>query len=129
MLRGIPGNDGVKLAVADVDAGHMSGAARQQDMGKAAGGGADVQRLFAGRVYGEGVERRRELDAAARNPRIGRAGGQLRGKGQGSDGLATTRPSSVTSPASIASRALARLANKPRSTRAISARLVSVTPS
>ena len=58
----------------------MGCAARQQDMGEAAGRGADVEGLFSGRIDGEVVERRRELDAAARNPRIGRAGVSCGGK-------------------------------------------------
>ena len=51
----------MKLAVTDVDASHMRRAARQQNMGEAAGRGADVERLFAGWIERENVERGGEL--------------------------------------------------------------------
>ena len=119
----------VKLAVADIDAGHMRRAARQQDIGKTAGRGADVERLLAGRIERKNIERRSELHAAARHPGIDGAGVEPRAFGDRFGGFGDRTPSRVTSPASIASRALARLAKKPRSTKARSARVVALTRS
>ena len=57
----------VELAVADVERDHARGAALEQDVGEAAGRGADVERVTPGRVDAELVERVRELVAAARD--------------------------------------------------------------
>ena len=63
----------VQLPVADVDGDHARGAALQQDVGEAAGRGADVEAVEARRIDAERVERVRELLAAARDVRRGRA--------------------------------------------------------
>ena len=55
----------VELPVADVERDDARGAALQQHVGEAAGRGADVERLAAGDGDAEGVERVRELQAAA----------------------------------------------------------------
>src|SRR4029079_16676766 len=57
----------VELAIGDVERDHVGGAALQQAVGEAAGGGADVERAATGRVDPQRVERVRELDAAARD--------------------------------------------------------------
>ena len=57
----------VELAVGDVERDDVLGAALEQAVGEAAGGGADVQRAAAGDVEPERVERVGELDAAARD--------------------------------------------------------------
>src|SRR5579862_938823 len=59
----------VQLAVADVDRNHAGSAALQEHVGETAGGGADVEAVEARRVQAEGVERVRELLAAARDVR------------------------------------------------------------
>ena len=48
----------------------MPRAALQPDVGKPAGGGADVERNGLGRINPEGLEGMRELDAAAADPRM-----------------------------------------------------------
>ena len=59
-----------------------------------------------------------ELHAAAADPGMGGLGGDRTASGSTSSaGLAAVRPSTVTRPASMAARALARLSNRPRSTR------------
>ena len=60
----------VDLAVADVERDDADGAALEQDVGEAAGGGADVERLAS--VHGDGkrIERVRELEAAAADVRM-----------------------------------------------------------
>ena len=60
----------VELSASDVERDHVSGAALQQDVGEAAGRGADVERTLAGRIDAEGVERVRQLDAAAADVRM-----------------------------------------------------------
>src|SRR5205807_496059 len=60
----------VELAVADVERDHVRRAALEQDVGEAAGRGADVERVRAGDVEPELVERVCELLPAARD--IGR---------------------------------------------------------
>ncbi len=59
----------VQLAVADVERDHARRAALEQDVGEAAGRGADVDAVEAGRVDAEPVEPVRELLAAARDVR------------------------------------------------------------
>ena len=72
----------------------------------------------------EGVERRGELDAAARDPGMRRAGLDPRVFGERRRRpCARVSPSALTSPAAIAACARARLAKNPRSTRRRSARL------
>ena len=60
--------------MADVERDDARGAALQQHVGEAAGGGADVERLAAGDVDAEGVERVRELEPAAADVRVVRRG-------------------------------------------------------
>ena len=62
-----------ELAVADVDGGDPARAARQQNVGEAAGRSADVEAIAAARIEPERVERRLQLDAAARGPGMGGA--------------------------------------------------------
>ena len=57
----------MQLPVADVQRDHARGAALQQDVREPAGRGADVEAVAPGRVDPEGVERVRELLAAARD--------------------------------------------------------------
>ena len=57
----------VELAVGDVERRDVLRSALQQAVGEAAGGGADVQRVAAGDVDLQRVERVGELDAAARD--------------------------------------------------------------
>ena len=79
------------LAVADVDCRDMRGAALQQDFGKAAGRGADVETGPAGRVELEMVEPRGKLQGGARDVILCRIGdrdgdiGQERLAGLGDD--------------------------------------------
>ena len=63
---------GVELSAADVDRNDLRRAARQEHVGEASGRGADVEADEARRIEREGVERRGELDPAARRPRMGR---------------------------------------------------------
>ena len=66
----------IELPVADVERDDVARAALQQDVGEAAGGGADIERAAALDVDVERVERVRELDAAAAD--VGMVGrGQL----------------------------------------------------
>ena len=60
----------VQLAVAHVERDHMTRAALQPHVGEAAGRRAHVEGDAIGGVDPEGVERRRELDAAAADPRM-----------------------------------------------------------
>ena len=60
----------VDLPVADVERDDARGAALEQDVGEAAGGGADIQRLAAVDGDGERVERVRELQPAAADVRM-----------------------------------------------------------
>ena len=62
----------VELPVADVDGDDAPRPALQQDVGEAAGRGADVEAGEARGIEGEGVERGGELEAPARNVRMGR---------------------------------------------------------
>ena len=64
----------IELSVADVDGDDLRRAAREQDVGEASGRGADVEADEARRIEPEGVERRGELDPAARRQRVGRPG-------------------------------------------------------
>src|SRR5882724_1498612 len=66
VLAQLPG----QLPVSDIDGVDLGGAARQQHVGEAAGRGADVEPDAAGRVDGEMIEGMRELQAAARDPRM-----------------------------------------------------------
>jgi hypothetical protein len=60
----------VDLPVTDVERDDARRAAFEQDVGEAAGGGADVERLASLDGNAEGVERVRELDAAAPDVRM-----------------------------------------------------------
>ena len=55
----------MELAVADVDGDHAGGAALEQDVAEAAGGGAEVEAVEPGRFDAERVEPVLELLAAA----------------------------------------------------------------
>ena len=66
----VGGEARVELAVADVDRDHRTRAAREQHVGEAAGRGADVEAGEAVGIEAEGVERRGELDPAARGPGV-----------------------------------------------------------
>ena len=57
----------MQLPVADVERDHAGGAALEEHVGEAAGGGADVEAVAPRRVDPERVERVRELLAAARD--------------------------------------------------------------
>ena len=57
----------MQLPVADVERDHARGAELQENVREPAGGGADVEAVAPGRVDAEGVERVRELLAAARD--------------------------------------------------------------
>src|SRR5262252_10580292 len=59
---------GMQLIATDIDRVDASRAAFDQDLGEAAGRGADVEAHLAGDVECQTVERMRELDAAARHP-------------------------------------------------------------
>jgi len=56
--------------VADVHRMHKGGAASQQHVGEAAGGGADVEAHQSGRVEREVIKRAHQLEAAARHPGV-----------------------------------------------------------
>ncbi len=64
---------GVQLAVADVERDHPGRAALEEDVREPAGRGADVEAVATGRIDAEGVERVRELLAAARDEARSRA--------------------------------------------------------
>ena len=89
----------VELAMADVDGVDAPRAARQQHIGEAAGRSADIETIEAMRIEPESVERRRELDAAARDPGMGRARcDRARPAATPSEGLRKTTPSTDTRP-------------------------------
>ena len=119
----VGGEPGVELAVPDVDGDHAFRPAPEQHVGEAAGRGADVEAGEARGIEPEGVERGGELDAAARDIRVGRLGFDRRVRPIGVRGLAQGSPSTRTRPAAMAACARARLGKKPRSTRTMSARL------
>ena len=122
--RGSAASAPVELAVADVDGDRRVLAPRmQQHVGEAAGRGADVEAGEPGGIEREGVERGGELEAAARDVRVGRLGFDRGGLVDLLGGLAHHAPPILTSPAAIAACARARLGKKPRSTRTMSARL------
>ena len=54
--------------MADIDGDDAGRAARKQNVGEASGRGAEVEADKAGRIEGEGVERRGKLDPATRRP-------------------------------------------------------------
>src|SRR5690606_33144829 len=60
----------VELTVTDVERDDPAGAALQQHVGEAAGGGADVERLSPLDGNAKGVERVRQLHAAAADIRM-----------------------------------------------------------
>ena len=65
VTRGSSRRRSVDLAVGDVDRGDPGGAALQQAVGEAAGGGADVEAVAPGGVDPERLERVLQLDPAA----------------------------------------------------------------
>ena len=98
----------MELAVGHVEGDHRGGAALEQAVGEAAGGGAHVERAPAGRVDPERVERVGELHAPARDVRrrlghrhVGLVGHQLAR-------LLAGRPPTRTSPAITAAAARER---------------------
>ena len=99
-----------ELAVADVDGPDLGGAAGEQDLGEAAGRGAEVERDGARRVEAEDVERVHELQRAARDPgvRVGVDGRGPRRTARAAAGRVAGAPSTRTTPASISARARAR---------------------
>ena len=114
----------IELSAADVDRDDVRRAAREENVGEAAGRGADVEAGEARGIEPEGVERGRELDPAARDVRMGRFGLDRRvARPTASDAFVSATPPTLTSPAAIAACARARLEKKPRSTRTMSARL------
>src|ERR1035437_1130714 len=60
----------IELTVADVERDDAGGSSLQQHVGEAAGRGADIEGAAAGGIHGEGLERVRELDAAAADVRM-----------------------------------------------------------
>jgi hypothetical protein len=74
---GVAAQPPVELAVRDVERHHVRGAALQQAVGEAAGGGADVQRPAPLDRHAQGIERVRELDPAARHVFGGSVDAQL----------------------------------------------------
>src|SRR5882757_425203 len=68
----------MQLAVADVDGENDAGAVRQQHLGEAAGGGADVEADMAFDIDRILFQRAGELDAAAGYPGVGGLRGNLR---------------------------------------------------
>ena len=116
----------VELAVADVERDDPRRAAAEQDVGEAAGRGADVEREASGHLDAEDVERVRELDAAASDVRMVRL--DQRDVGVGRDrraGLGHDLAVHADSPARISPRARSRDAASPRATSAVSSREVS----
>ncbi len=69
VTRGSRAEPRVELAVADVERDHARRAALEEDVGEAAGRGADVDAVEARRIDAERVEPVRELLAAARDVR------------------------------------------------------------
>ena len=101
----------------DVDRVHPRGAAPQQDVGEAAGRGAEIERHQSGRVDGEVIQRGGELEpprdtygTAGARTSIGTSGATVR------PGLSSRRSPLNTCPASTRACALDRLSAKPRST-------------
>ena len=113
----------MQLAATDVDGEHEARAIGQQHLGEAAGRGADVEAdvvLDLDRIL---FQRTGQLDAAARDKDARAAPDNTASAAMTSDAFATGLPSAITSPASIAARARARLSNRPRSTSSTSTRL------
>ena len=110
----------MQLAVADVDGDDTRGAALQQDVGEAAGRGADVETVEPRRIDAELVERMRELLAAARDV--------LRAALTVSSAVSSTCCPGLsypgTSPAITSACACARDSARPRSTRRTSSRFL-----
>jgi hypothetical protein len=114
---------GVQLALADIDRVNLGRAAREQDVGEAAGGRADIETDEASGIDAEAIEPLDEFESAARDPGVGASALISAPGGSMSEGLRTGAPLAATRPASMASRALARLSNRPRSTSRRSARV------
>ena len=82
----VRGEARIELSTTDIDGDDFGGAAREQDIGKASGRGADVEADEARGIEPECVERGGKLDPAARDIRVGRLGldrrvvGQSRGR-------------------------------------------------
>ena len=112
----------VELAMADVDRDDVSRPAREQHVGKAARRRADVEAGEAARIERESVERRRELEAAARGP--GMRGARLdRGVArEGFGRLAHERAVGAHEPGRDRRLRAGAAGNSPRSTSRISAR-------
>ena len=104
----------VQLAVADVERDHARGAALQQDVGEAAGRGAEVEAVEPGGVDAEAVERVGELEPGARDVRRrrrrARAARPRRPARRPSSGRAPGPPSRAPGPGRGSRRAPARRA-------------------
>ena len=109
----------VELAAADVESDHPRRAALEQDVGEAAGRGADVERVAPGRVDVELVEGVRELLPAARDEPRRPLDDELC---RLVDLLARLLVAG-TRPAITSACACARLSARPRSTSSTSSRL------
>ena len=62
----------MQLSMADIDGDDMARAARQQHIGEAARRSAYVEAIAPERVDVKSLQRMRQLDAAARDPGVGR---------------------------------------------------------
>ena len=62
----VAANIGMDLAMADIDRRDMGSAALEQDLGEAAGRGADVERFTAGGIEAEMIEPANQLERGAR---------------------------------------------------------------
>ena len=74
MTRGFALKLGMELVPADIDGIDFGRAAGDQHVGEAPGRGANIERHPSFGVKAEGIERRRELEAAAGNIGAGLAG-------------------------------------------------------
>ena len=94
----VRGEAGHELPSADIDGDHLRRAARDQDIGKASGRGADIETDEARRIERECVERGCELDPAARGPWVRRLGFDRRVTRDLLGGLPERRPADADQP-------------------------------
>ena len=124
VTRGSARKAGMHLAVADIDGDDMGRAALEQHLREAAGRGADVERVAAGRIEAEMVEPGDQLQRRARDIALRRiVDGDLARAGNGSGRAWRRRAVDGTVPRSTASRARERLAKRPRWTSSSSSRM------
>jgi hypothetical protein len=64
----------MQLTMPHVYANNFRRAAREQNVGKAAGGGANIEAKLLRRIEAEGIKRGGKLDAAPRYPGVGGSG-------------------------------------------------------